>query len=571
MIKSIYKLLNSNEKKYFNYIFFLLCLNSIFELISLAVFYPLIKFLIDDTYGLTVINNYLLKLNYENINSNELILFYLTSIWIVFLLKNIFYFFYIYEVNRFIKKIRLRTSNELVEKYINLEYPIFFNKTLANILRNIDLSINFSTIVLALLTYYSEVLVFLILIIFLLNIEFNLTLVIIISMTFLIFVFKRYSKDIFYQLGVISQKYAERLKKEILQMFSGIREIKILKKELFFNKKFNKINSLEAQNNLVRDVLLQLPKVAIETTVVTLLVIIISSMLILEFDKAEVIIYISLIIIASARLMPASIRIISSLQRLKFSQSPNEILIKELYEKKNLTVNSNKKTNEKILPFKKKITFSTVSFYYTKKNNILKNLNFDIKKGSCLGIVGPSGSGKSTFTDLIMGLLTPTSGQIKIDNLPLLKNIDSWQNKISYVSQSPFFLNDTIEKNIAFGVLKNKIDKKLIIEVSKKAQIYDYIKNLTLKFKTKIGEKGINFSGGQLQRIAIARALYKKSELLILDESTNSLDNENESDIFEFLKKLKKELTIIIISHKSENLSICDKIYEINNHEIQTK
>ena len=126
MIKSIYKLLNSNEKKYFNYIFFLLCLNSIFELISLAVFYPLIKFLIDDTYGLTVINNYLLKLNYENINSNELILFYLTSIWIVFLLKNIFYFFYIYEVNRFIKKIRLRTSNELVEKYINLEYPIFF-------------------------------------------------------------------------------------------------------------------------------------------------------------------------------------------------------------------------------------------------------------------------------------------------------------------------------------------------------------------------------------------------------------------------------------------------------------
>ena len=154
---------------------------------------------------------------------------------------------------------------------------------------------------------------------------------------------------------------------------------------------------------------------------------------------------------------------------------------------------------------------------------------------------------------------------IKIDNTPLVKNIDDWQNKISYVSQSPFFLNDTIEKNIAFGLTSKKIDKKLLIKVTKKVQIYKYINSLHLKFKTIVGENGINFSGGQLQRIAIARALYKKSELLILDESTNALDNQNEENFFRFLKSLKKRVTIIIISHKSKNLLMCDKVYRINN------
>ena len=163
-----------------------------------------------------------------------------------------------------------------------------------------------------------------------------------------------------------------------------------------------------------------------------------------------------------------------------------------------------------------------------------------------------------------MGLLNPTSGKIKIDNKFLYKNINLWQNNISYVSQSPFFLNDTIENNIAFGLSQNKINKKLIVEVSKKAQIFDHINQLKQKFQTKMGEKGINFSGGQLQRIAIARALYRKSEILILDEATNSLDYKSELMFFDFLKKLKKKITIIIISHKSENLNICDQVIKIS-------
>lgn len=210
-----------------------------------------------------------------------------------------------------------------------------------------------------------------------------------------------------------------------------------------------------------------------------------------------------------------------------------------------------------------KLIFPMFLLVMMKKKPIIKRFNLKIKKNSCLGIIGDSGSGKSTITDLIIGLIKPTSGQIKIDNVILKDNVSLWQNNISYVSQSPFFLNDTIEKNIAFGLTQNNINKKLIIEVTKKAQIYDFINSLKLKFNTKVGESGINFSGGQLQRIAIARALYRKSDILILDEATNALDDESELMFFKFLKTLKRKLTIIIISHKKDNLSICDKIIKI--------
>ena len=565
MISTIIKILNSEEKYYFKYILILMFINSFFELVSLAAFYPLIKFLTNETYGLDFINSYLTNFNYQIENENELIYFYLATILIAFIIKNIFYVYFIYEQNKFIKKIRLRVSNELFKKYINLQYSIFFKKSLANILRNIDLSVNFSTIVTALLTLFTEILVVLILIGFLLNIEIKITLVIIFLMSLLVISLKTFSKDRFYKLGVVSQKYAEIIKKEIIQIFSGIREIKILKKEKFFNNKFNKINYLEANNNFIRDILLQIPKVIIETLVVLLIVILISSLLVLNFDKSIIISYISLIIIASIRLMPSSIRIIGALQRLKFTDAHNQILTKEIYEStQSIKYNSREIVKQKFL-FKENIKFINVSFYYNKKKPIIKKLNIDIKKNSCIGIIGPSGSGKSTFADLVIGLLKPSKGLIKIDNTPLVKNIDDWQNKISYVSQSPFFLNDTIEKNIAFGLSSKKIDKKLLIEVAKKVRIYEHINSLHLKFKTIVGESGINFSGGQLQRIAIARALYKKSQLLILDESTNALDNQNEENFFKFLKSLKKRVTIIIISHKSKNLLLCDKVYKINH------
>lgn len=563
MIKSILRLLNDSEKKHFNYIFILLCINSFFELVSLAVFYPTLSILFDENYDFTKIDNLLNNFDIQIINFNGYLYLFFGLIFIIFLIKNVFFMYFIYKQNQFVREIRMRTSSSLIDKYIYLSYPVFFKKTLPNILRNIDLSISFSTVTLALITFFSEIIIFALLIIFLLSVEFKLTIAIIIIILLLIHLLKRLSKKKFYNIGVKSQKYAQNFKKELLQIFTGIREIKILKKEEYFNKKFYRINKLEANNNFLRDVLLQLPRSVIELLVVLSIISLIFTMFFFEYEKSEILIFISLAVITSIRLMPAATRIIGSLQRLTYYQPLNQILISEIYNKLATTRSHINKYSNKYLPFKNEIIFSDVSFSYDLKKPIINKLNLKIKKNSCFGIIGESGSGKSTITDLVMGLIEPTAGEIKIDKNFLKDNVNLWKNNISYVSQSPFFLNDTIEKNIAFGQSENKIDKKLVIDASKKAQIFDHINKLKYKFKTNVGEGGIKFSGGQLQRIAIARALYRKSEVLILDEATNSLDNQSEIMFFKFLKTLKKKLTIIIITHKIENISICDQIFKI--------
>ena len=564
MISNILKLLNSDEKKAFILMFFLLTINSFLELLSVAAFYPIFKIFFEGSFKIGIINEQLEANNLENFYEIYGIYIFLALILIIYLSKNLFNIYFAYKQHQFSKNVRVRISEELIQKYLSSDYAKFLKKKLGNTLRNTQLTISFSTNVVTLLTFLSEIFIFFLLISFLLFIEFKITFLTFIVLAIISLTVRKFSKDKFYNLGVISQKYAEKLNQEITQMFSGFREIKIMKKESFFLKKFIKINNLEAINNFMRDFLLQLPRAIVEMSVVTLIIMIISSMYFFDYTKSEIILYISLLIIASSRLMPAAIRIIGSMQRLKYLEPYSQIIISELkiYEdkasKKIIMLDDKKK-----IKFKKSIELKNISFYYYKNRKIFKNMNFKIIKNSCVGIMGQSGSGKSTLVDLLTGLINPTSGKILIDGYSFEANKEIWQDKISYVSQSPFFLTDTIEKNIAFGVDDKEINYQKIYKVSKEAQIYDDIMTMKSKFKTKIFDNGSNLSGGQLQRIAIARALYRSSEILILDESTNSLDTHNEILFYKFLKTLKKKLTIIIISHKEKNLDICDKLYKI--------
>ena len=564
MISNIIKLLNSDEKKNFILMFLLLTVNSFLELLSVAAFYPMFKIFFEGSFKIGIINEYLATNNLENFYEIYGIYIFLALILFIYLLKNLFNIYFAYKQHQFSKNVRVRISEELIQKYISSDYTKFLKKKLGNTLRNTQLTISFSTNVVTLLNFLSEIFIFFLLISFLLFIEFKITFLTFVVLAIILLFIKRFSKDKFYNLGVISQKYAEKLNQEIVQMFSGIREIKIMKKESFFLKKFIKINNLEASNNFMRDFLLQLPRAIVEMSVVTLIIMIISGMYFFDYTKSEIILYISLLIIVASRLMPAAIRIIGSIQRLKYLEPYSQIIISEL---KNFEDKTSKQiiisNDKKKFKFKKNIELKNISFYYHRDHNIFKNMNFKIVKNSCVGIIGQSGSGKSTLVDLLTGLINPTSGKILIDGHSFEANKGIWQDKISYVSQSPFFLTDTIEKNIAFGVDDKEINYQKIYKVSKEAQIYDDVMIMKDKFKTKIFENGSNLSGGQLQRIAIARALYRSSEILILDESTNSLDTHNEILFYKFLKTLKKKLTIIIISHKEKNLDICDKLYKL--------
>ena len=220
--------------------------------------------------------------------------------------------------------------------------------------------------------------------------------------------------------------------------------------------------------------------------------------------------------------------------------------------------------------FEKNVYIKNLKFSYPKnKISALKNINFQFKKGDCIGVIGSSGSGKSTFLDLIMGLLEPDHGQIIIDNMILKKgNIRSWQKNIAHVPQHIFLLDTTVAQNIAFGVDTDKIIMDQVFYAAKKAQIHETIMLMENNYNTIIGEKGERLSGGQRQRIGIARALYKSANLLVLDEATSALDNETEELFLKGMSFGKTDLTTIMVAHRLSSLRYCNSIIELNKGQV---
>jgi len=218
------------------------------------------------------------------------------------------------------------------------------------------------------------------------------------------------------------------------------------------------------------------------------------------------------------------------------------------------------------IPFEREIKLKNLSFGYTKDTSlVLKNINLCIAKGERIGFMGVTGSGKSTLLDIVMGLLQPTDGKLTIDQKPInSQNLRAWQAHIAHVPQNVYLSDSTIEENIAFGVSKEKIDRQRVEKAAKQAQIGELIEEWKDGYQTLVGERGIRLSGGQRQRIGIARALYKKADVLIFDEATSALDNETEQAVMEAIKGLGEKLTILIIAHRLTTLKGCDRVVKLN-------
>lgn len=221
----------------------------------------------------------------------------------------------------------------------------------------------------------------------------------------------------------------------------------------------------------------------------------------------------------------------------------------------------------KPLDFSKGISLKGVSFRYSPQTQwVIKNLNLEIAKGERVGFIGKTGAGKSTLLDIIMGLLEPTEGFLSVDGMAITtSNCRAWQLHISHVPQVIYLADSTIEENIAFGEAKNTIDPQRIIEAAQQAQIADVIETWPKQYKTSVGERGVRLSGGQRQRIGIARALYKKADVIIFDEATSSLDNDTENAVMDAIDALGGEITVLIIAHRLTTLKKCTKIVEVSD------
>ena len=208
--------------------------------------------------------------------------------------------------------------------------------------------------------------------------------------------------------------------------------------------------------------------------------------------------------------------------------------------------------------------------YQTSDVANLSEINFIIRKGERIGVVGATGSGKSTLIDISMGLLEPASGSVLVDGVPLSRrNIGSWQRSLAHVPQSIFLADATIAENIALGQAKESIDQDLLIQAAKQAQIYDHIRSLPQGFDARIGERGVRISGGQRQRIGIARALYKRADIIILDEATSALDNDTERSVMQSVESMSEDITVIIVAHRISTLHQCDRIIELERGRVK--
>lgn len=236
-----------------------------------------------------------------------------------------------------------------------------------------------------------------------------------------------------------------------------------------------------------------------------------------------------------------------------------DLLNQPLPEKKNPKKESSK--------FSEAIVLEDIGFSYDINSKpILKNLNIRLNKGMKIGLVGETGSGKSTFLDILMGLLTPTSGKIKIDNNPISENnLTKLHSLIAHVPQNIYLADASISENIAFGIDQNKIDIPLVERVADEALVKKFLDDQGSNLDSGVGERGIKLSGGQRQRIGIARALYKRSGLIIFDEATSSLDEQTETEIMDTIYNLDNELTIVLVAHRISTLKRCDEIYEMKN------
>ena len=358
------------------------------------------------------------------------------------------------------------------------------------------------------------------------------------------------------------KKYADTLM--VAERFSNdglraIKEVKVTGSEDFFISRADAARRAFSSNNMTVYILGQIPRLWLEFAAMFQVLLIFAGMVLLGVPKGTILLSFSLLIAAMSRMLPACSRINYNVTVIRQSLAT----VEHLWEVMNQT--GEKKYDAPALTFSDEISVENLCFGYRSQTPVLKDLSFKIKRLSSTAITGGTGCGKTTLADLILGLLEPDSGSIRVDGRDIRENPVSWRARTGYVPQFIFLLNASIRENIAFGVPAEEIDDEKIIRCLKTAQAWDFVNAMPGKLNSLVGDNGIQLSGGQRQRIGIARALYRDPELLVLDEATSALDNETEQSFIDALENLHGKLTMIIIAHRLSTVEHCDMKIALHN------
>ncbi len=572
ILKKLLKLLDRKQKNQIFGLIILMIIGALLEACSIVVLVPVVEVVFQPE---TIANNaYHLNDIYRLSHIGSIEVFcvsIMVGLIVVFIVKNFFLFIQQKVLYRFIYTNQFRTSERMMKNYIRRDYEYYLNADSAVIQRSITSDVNnMYALMQSLMLLLSELAVFIGIIAVLFTNHPLMTLILAGMLGVTLLVIKLVLKPILYKAGKDNQDYYSGLFKWISQTVNGIKEIKIGGKELYFSNRYDECGRGYVGAVQKYTLLSNVPRLIIEVVTISAIVIFLITLYLNKVDSAWAIGTMTSFGYAVVRLMPSANRINNCLNNISyfepFLMNVSDNLQDEISDSNSETLSLERPKDK--LEVKEKIVLKDIMYKYPNSEvYVLNKASMEIPVGSAVGIVGTTGAGKSTIVDVMLGLLKLESGEITADGENVLskENYRKWLKNIGYIPQTVFMLDDTIRRNVAFGIPEEEIDDERVWEVLKEAQLDEFVKSLPDQAETGIGERGIRLSGGQRQRISIARALYEDPEVLVLDEATSALDGDTEQAIMDSVNSLHGRKTLIIIAHRLQTIEKCDAVYRIEN------
>ena len=567
ILKKINILLDGKQKANMVVLLINMLIGAVLETASISLIIPVITIVIKPNASQS--NEYLHAV-YEKLHMTseiQLTVFVMMSLIAAFIAKNLFLFVQQKMLYHFIYTNQFRTSERMMRNYLRKGYEYYLNSDTAVIQRNITSDVNnMYALILAVLQLLSEVIIFLSLTAILLIVDPQMTIVIAVLLVLTLYIIKAVIKPIMKKAGQDNQDYYSGLFKWISQTVTGIKEVKVGGKEQYFIDEYVKCGHGYVEAVQKFSIYNNTPRLLIETVCIIGMVGYMLFLIMTGHQMVDMLPVISAFALAAVRLMPCANRINNQLTTMAYFEPAffgvSDNLQDEISDQ-NVDMSFAKDTDKK-LEVRDKIEIKGITYAYPNTDVLIfDKADMEIPIGASVGIVGSSGAGKSTIVDILLGLLEIQDGAIYADGVDVKTEYRSWLKNIGYIPQVIFMLDETIRKNVAFGIPEEKISEERVWEVLKEAQLDEYVRGLPEGLDTSIGERGIRLSGGQRQRIGIARALYNDPEILILDEATSALDNDTESAIMDSINHFMGKKTLIIIAHRLQTIEKCDMIYRV--------
>ncbi len=510
-------------------------------------------------------------------SDRQLIIIMLCLLIALFVVKNAYILFQTYVQNTFVTRNRNRMISRVMREFLNRPYEEYLGADIPTVFRLTDSDIpNAFQLILQLIQLITESVVAVLLGIVLLVISPAMSIFIIVIFLSMTLIITKVLKPRLNRIGRKNQAIQSRIAKWRIQSIYGLKDVKVLHREEFFVRNYYESGAIGA--NVARNyaVLNNLPRLLIETIFIAAVLLFILLYILSGKDISVLFTQLTAFAVAAVRMMPGINRINTYLSEIAYAQPCLDYLYDNLSDNMKRDVNGSVtgligETQENLpkLELKDKIVLDHITFAYPNTNkNIFTDAHMEVKKGQSVGIMGPSGAGKSTIVDILLGLLHAKEGTITCDGVNIFENYSSWLLKIGYIPQAIYLIDESIRDNIAFGIDADKIDDKRIWEVLEEAQLKEFVEELSEGLETTIGDRGVRISGGQRQRLGIARALYHNPEILVFDEATSALDTDTEEAVMDAINSFHGKKTMVIIAHRLNTIAKCDVIYKVEDEKI---